>query len=94
MLKKVIAVSLCVVFLSVAANASAEDIFATKNGKKYHKADCRLVQNKNPEAISKKEAAEKGLEPCSKCFKDEVSSVKSDAKQQIASTKEKKTRKQ
>lgn len=77
MIKKVILTTLCVAFLATTA-AFAEDVYATKNGKKYHKADCRLIKNKNPEPISLDDAKAKGLAPCRKCFKDEVSSVSSD----------------
>jgi len=76
-MKRIITVILCVMFLSVAGTSFADAVFATKNGKRYHQAECPLVKNKGPEAISLKEAEEKGLTPCSRCFKDETSSVDS-----------------
>jgi len=71
--KKIIAMGLLVVFLSAATSAFAEDVFVTKNGHKYHKQICRLIKNKKPEQISKKDALEKRLEPCGLCFKEDLS---------------------
>ena len=85
--KKVIALALCAIFLSVSANAFADNVFKTKNGKKYHTADCPLIQSKNPQEVSLKEATEKGLKPCSKCFKDGAALKKERASKQIASGK-------
>ena len=47
-------------------------VYATANGKKYHKEDCYLIKNKNPQATSLAEAEAKGLTPCSRCFSDET----------------------
>ena len=81
-MKKVLMFVLCAAVLSTTVLAFAEDVYATKNGKKYHKEDCRLIKNKGAEKISKTEAVTKGLEPCSKCFKEELSSVSGDAQKQ------------
>ena len=78
-MKKTIAVILSLVLLSVAGTSFAGEVFATKNGKKYHQAECPLIKNKGPEGLSLKDAEEKGLTPCAKCFKDESSSI--DAKE-------------
>ncbi len=51
---------------------SLQEVYATKNGKKYHKAECPFIQGKNAEKISKKEALEKKLTPCPKCFKEDL----------------------
>ena len=51
---------------------AAQDVYVTKSGKKYHKADCSFVQDRKPEKISKKEALAKGLAPCPKCFKEDL----------------------
>ena len=48
----------------------AETVYATKNGKKYHHAECTLIQKRSPTAISMEEAQKKGLKPCGKCFKE------------------------
>lgn len=87
MMKKAIATMMCVVFLSVAASAFAETVYRTKNGKRYHKEDCRLIQNKNPQEIDLKEAMEKGLTPCGKCFKPEASSVEGAKTKKLSSAK-------
>ncbi len=47
----------------------AQTVYATKNGKKYHQAECPLVNKKSPVAISMEEAQGRGLTPCSRCFK-------------------------
>ncbi len=48
--------------------AFAEDVYVTKNGKKYHKADCLLVKSKGAQPIAMEEALKKSLKPCRKCF--------------------------
>ena len=53
--------------------ASAEGVYVTKNGKRYHKEICRLIKNKKPVAIEKEQALKKVLTPCGLCFKDELS---------------------
>ena len=90
MTKKLMTLGLCAIFLSMAVFAFAEDVSRTKNGKKYHKADCRLIQNKNPQAIAKEEALAAGLAPCAKCFKEDVSSVAGSTTKKVASKKSKK----
>ena len=73
MVKKLMVLALGLMILSSASLAFAEDVYVTKNGKKYHTQECPLIKNKGPIKISKEEAIEKGLAPCGKCFKDEVS---------------------
>lgn len=46
-----------------------ETVYATKNGKKYHRAECSLISKKSPVAITMEEATARNLTPCSKCFK-------------------------
>ncbi|HOW36579.1 MAG TPA: hypothetical protein PL155_09250 [Candidatus Omnitrophota bacterium] len=90
MVKKAIAAGLCVVFLSVAVTVFAEDVYRTENGKKYHKEDCRLIQNRNTQKIDKEGAVKEGLEPCGRCFKQETSSAVSKDTKQVASSKKSK----
>lgn len=92
MFKKAITMGLCVIFLSMAATVFAEDVYKTKNGKKYHTADCRLIQNKSPQKITKEDAIAKGLVPCAKCFKDEVSANSSSQTKQVVSSKKTKSK--
>ena len=47
----------------------AETVYATKNGKKYHHAECSLIVKKSPVGISMEEAQSRGLTPCGKCYK-------------------------
>ncbi len=63
---------LSITFLSVTTLALAEDVYVTKNGKKYHTQDCRFIQNKGAQKITKEQAIAKGLKPCPKCMKDEA----------------------
>ncbi len=67
--------------VTIQSSSAAEDVYVTKNGKKYHKEDCRLIKNKGAEKISKKDAVGKGLVPCLKCFKEESSQLQDKKKQ-------------
>ena len=69
-MKKFITLSLILVTISLAANAFAAEVYVTKRGKRYHKADCRLIQNKEFVKIDQSAADAKGLKPCGICFKD------------------------
>ena len=51
---------------------SSQEVYATKNGKKYHKADCPFIHGKNAGKVSKKDALGKKLAPCPKCFKEDI----------------------
>ncbi len=73
MIRKLMMIGMLMVFLSATTHAFAEDVFVTQRGAKYHKAICRLVKNKdNITKFEKKEAIEKGYEPCKRCFKEDV----------------------
>ncbi len=61
--------------------AFAEDVYVTKNGKKYHKADCLLIKNKGAKAIPIEEALKKGLKPCHKCLPEGVTSTNNNQNQ-------------
>ena len=74
-MKKVTVLVLGITLVAMTTLAFAEDVYATKNGKKYHKEDCRLIKSKNPQKISKEEALSRGLVPCSKCFKEDTSAA-------------------
>ena len=67
-MKKVFTVLLAAMVVMGSTFAFAEDVYATKNGKKYHKVDCMLIQKKGAKAIAMDEALQKGLKPCHKCF--------------------------
>lgn len=80
--RKIAVLTLCVLFLSSGPLVFAQkpdnnvqtapDVYVTKSGKKYHKADCSFVQDRKPEKISKKDALAKRLSPCPKCFKEDL----------------------
>lgn len=52
--------------LLVTASVSAQTVYKTPSGKKYHTADCRTVKNTS-EAISVADALRLGLQPCKIC---------------------------
>ena len=74
-MKRTIALSTLIAFLLTTSAVFAQDVFKTANGIKYHKQTCRLIKNKNAVKIDKEEAIKQGLEPCKKCFKDELASL-------------------
>lgn len=67
-MNKVLTMMFAGMLLVASTFAFAEDVYVTKNGKKYHKANCLLIANKNAKPISLEEALKKGLKACHKCF--------------------------
>ena len=59
--------------------AFAEDVFITKYGKKYHKADSRFIKGKEVTKLTREEAEERGFKPSSD-FDEETEPVKAQAK--------------
>lgn len=43
-------------------------VYVTRKGKKYHKETCPFIRNRETISIDEKEAIEKGLKPCGRCF--------------------------
>ena len=70
-MKKLVVVTSFLVLLASSA-AFAEEVYVTKNGKKYHQQTCLLIKNKGAHVIDMKDAVAQGLAPCSKCFKDKL----------------------
>jgi hypothetical protein len=66
---KMIAGLLTAMMILSSTMAFAETVYATKNGKRFHHAECTLVNKKSPAAISMEDAQSRGLTPCGKCFK-------------------------
>ncbi len=64
-MKKALMAMLLGVTLSVltAGLSLAEDVYVTKNGKKYHHSESRFIKGKEVEKISLEEALARGLEP-------------------------------
>ena len=69
-MKQFLSIMMAALLLSTAtlSSASAADVFATKNGKKYHAADCRWIKNRDVVKMSEEEAIKKGLAPCGQCM--------------------------
>ena len=72
-MKKITTVLLAVAVVLMAASAFAEEVYVTKRGKRYHRADCKVTRNKEVQKIDQAEAEQKGLKPCNVCFKDNAS---------------------
>jgi len=68
MRRRLAALIMCLAFLTITSSLFAEDVYITKQGKKYHESDCRFVTNRDTQKISLDVAKTKGLEPCSRCF--------------------------
>ena len=73
-MKKLLMTMLALLILSNAA--FAEQVFATKNGKKYHKQDCVFIKDRNASEVDDKDAVAKGLKPCGKCYKADEEKAK------------------
>ena len=58
----------------------AEDVYVTKNGKKYHKADSRFVKGKEVEKLSREEAEARGYEPSKDFLKADSSEMEKNKK--------------
>ncbi len=91
MVRKATLLGLCVIFLATATFAFAETVYITPNGTKYHKEECRFIKNKDAQKMEKTEAVAAGYEPCSRCFKEDVSAVESQKIDQDVSRIEEKT---
>lgn len=46
----------------------SESVFVTKNGTKYHKADCYHIKDSDVIELTVSEAEEAGYEACKDCF--------------------------
>ena len=68
-MRKALATLMCIAILAVSTTAMAGEVYVTQKGKKYHKENCRFIKNRKTVVMQEKEAKEKGLKPCGKCFK-------------------------
>ena len=67
--------------LLLSATISAQNVYITKSGTKYHKSNCKYLSKSKIE-IDLKTAKEKVYDACELCFKDsiqETKNVKSDS---------------
>ena len=76
MIRKMFMMGLLMAFLATTTFALAEDVYVTKNGKKYHKSTCEFIKDRNPIKIDDSDAIKKGLKPCTACFKEKINSGK------------------
>jgi hypothetical protein len=70
MMRKAALLGLTAVCCLMATTVFAEDVFATKNGKKYHEETCKFIQGKNAHKVELSDAEKKGLKPCGACHKE------------------------
>jgi len=58
------------------ASASAAEVYVTKNGKKYHTAECQWIKDRETTKMEEKDAIAKGYTPCGRCIKKEETKEK------------------
>lgn len=66
MLKKVSRLIVFMLFIMAAVGVSAQTVYVTPSGQKYHRADCRMVENVS-ESLSLTQALKIGFQPCKIC---------------------------
>ncbi len=90
MVRKMLMLTILTAFLGITTAATAEDVFTTPNGTKYHKETCRLVKDKeNIQTLDKEDALEEGYEPCKRCSKEDLSNAEDKETPNEASSKSK-----
>ena len=73
MIQRLMMLGVLMTFLSAATFASADEVFITPNGTKYHKETCRLIKNKGTlSKVDKEQVVKEGYGPCKKCFAEDV----------------------
>lgn len=67
-MKKLIRIVLFIAFVVLAgiSKSSAQTVYITDNGKKYHAKNCDIVKS-GKKGIELADAKKKGLEPCKSC---------------------------
>ena len=63
--KKIIATS-ALIFFFITGKLTAQTVYMTESGKKYHAKNCDLAKT-GKKGITLQEAKKKGLEPCKAC---------------------------
>lgn len=91
--RKIFIAGLCLLFLAVNSLAFAEDVYVTQNGKKYHKAECRFIKDRETQKLDKQESIQQGHVPCQKCYSEDLAAEK-DVKPSEKVSKSKKTKSQ
>jgi fructose-specific component phosphotransferase system IIB-like protein len=66
-MKKIVSIMTLMLFAMV-LNLSAQTVYVTENGKKYHQKDCQYAKDAKPMSLA--DAKAKGYTPCSTCCKD------------------------
>lgn len=66
MLSKKIIVASAIILFVITGKLTAQTVYITENGKKYHTKNCDLAKT-GKKGITLQEAKKKGLEPCKAC---------------------------
>ena len=64
-MRRKLLIALAALVLLSTSFAHAEDVFVTKKGKRYHKADSRFIKGKEVTKLTREEAEAKGYKPSS-----------------------------
>lgn len=56
----------------------SQTVYATKDGKKYHKKNCTIVKE-GKKGVDVKDAKKQGLQPCQVCKPDQIAEEKKKA---------------
>ena len=79
-MKKLMLMILGVAVLANASLAFADDVYATKRGKKFHTESCPFMKDREKVKLNREDAVKKGLKPCGKCIDQELSMNQKPAK--------------
>ena len=74
---------------AIVSLCAAEDVFVTKNGKKFHNAESRFIKGKETTKLTLEDAQAKGYEP-SKAYLDYKKSLEAKLAPEAAQAKVKK----
>jgi len=67
--KLILQLGILFLFVFLTEFASAQTVYVTEKGKKYHKKNCTIV-NEGKKGMDLKEAQKNGYEPCKSCYSD------------------------
>jgi hypothetical protein len=89
MKKTALAILLGAMLCMAVSPAWAEYVYVTKNGKKFHHAESKFIQNRETEKITVEEALARGLEPSKAYLKHKASAEQTAAESPKTEAKKK-----
>ncbi len=93
MTKKGLIYGLLIMFAATTTLAFADEVYVTGKGAKYHKAECRLIRNKEAKPMEKDEAMASGHKPCKVCFKEDLVTSETPDQEKLTQTDTKSNKK-